>query len=132
MSSSVVKQKPPYLPFSVEEIACVRTLDDWTNCKAKVVGRLTEFDLATGLGRLAAVGEGIKATVLVNLKGAVEEGTDVGVGQILQLLGRLEIHRVGLVLMVHILKKVPGLDTEAYYRAVCRVQSFLPVNIQRS
>ena len=93
---------------------------------------MTEFDLATGLGRLAAVGEGIKATVLVNLKGAVEEGTDVGVGQILQLLGRLEIHRAGLVLMVHILKKVPGLDTEAYYRAVCRVQSFLPVNIQRS
>ena len=133
MSSRAVKQKPPYLPFSVEEIACVKSLADWTNCKAKVVGRLTEFDLPTGLGRLAAAGEGIKATILVNLKGAVEEGADVGVGQILQVLGRLEIHRPGQpVLMVHIVKRVPGLDTEAYYRAVCRVQSFLPVNIQRS
>ena len=131
MSSRAVKQKPPYLPFSVEEIACVKSLADWTNCKAKVVGRLTEFDLPTGLGRLAAAGEGIKATVLVNLKGAVEEGSDVGLGQILQVLGRLEIQRRQPVLMVHILKRLPGLDTEAYYRAVCRVQSFLPVNIQR-
>ena len=132
MSSRAVKQKPPYLPFSLEEIACVRTLADWSNCKAKVVGRLTQFDLATGLGRLAAAGEGIKATILVNLKGAVEEGSDVGLGQVLQVLGRLEIQRRQPVLMVHILKRVPGLDTEAYYRAVCRVQSFLPVNIQRS
>ena len=132
MSSRAVKQKPPYLPFSLEEIACVRTLDDWTNCKVKVVGRFTEFDPGTGLGKLAAAGEGIKATILVNLKGAVEEGSDVGLGQILQVLGRLEIQRRQPVLMVHILKRVPGLDTEAYYRAVCRVQSFLPVNIQRS
>ena len=29
-------------------------------------------------------------------------------------------------------KTVTGLNTEAYYRAVCRVQSFLPVNIKRS
>ena len=133
MSSRAVKQKPPYLPFSVEEIACVRSLADWTNCKAKVVGRLTELDLATGLGRLAAVGEGIKATILVNLKGAVEEGrSDVGAGHLLQVLGRLEIYRGQPVLMVHIVKTVTGLNTEAYYRAVCRVQSFLPVNIQRS
>ena len=135
MSSRAVKQKPPYLPFSLEEIACVRTLDDWTNCKVKVVGRFTEFDPATELGKLAAVGEGIKATILVSLKGALEEGeegADVGVGQLLQVLGRLEIHRRQPVLMVHIVKRVPGLQPEAYYRAVCRVQSFLPVNIKRS
>ena len=132
MSSRAVKQKPPYLPFSLEEIACVRTLEDWTNCKVKVVGRFTEYDPATGLGKLAAVGEGIKATIVVSLKGAVEEGTDVGVGQLLQVLGRLEIHRRQPVLMVYIVKRVPGLQPEAYYRAVCRVQSFLPVNIRRS
>ena len=132
MSSRAVKQKPPYLPFSVEEIACVRTLDDWTNCKVKVVGRFTEFDPGTGLGKLAAVGEGIKARIVVSLKGAVEEGADVGAGQLLQVLGQLEIHRRQPVLMVHILKRVNGLDTEAYYRAVCRVQSYLPVNIRRS
>ena len=133
MSSRAVKQKPPYLPFSVEEIACVRSLADWTNCKAKVVGRLTEFDLATGLGRLAGAGEGIKATILVNLKGAVEEGrSDVGAGHLLQVLGQLEIYRGQPVLMVHIVKIVTGLNTEAYYRAVCRIQSFLPVNIKRS
>ena len=133
MSSRAVKQKPPYLPFSVEEIACVTTLDDWTNCKVKVVGRLTELDPATGLGKLAAVGEGIKATIVVSLKEAVEEGSDVGgAGQLLQVLGRLEIRRRQAVLMVHIVKRVSGLDTEAYYRAVCRIQSFLPINIRRS
>lgn len=91
------------------------------------------MDPATGLGKLAAVGEGIKATIVVSLKEAVEEGSDVGgAGQLLQVLGRLEIRRRQAVLMVHIVKRVTGLDTEAYYRAVCRIQSFLPINIRRS
>ena len=75
-SSGALKQKAPYLPFSVEEIACVKTLDDWTNCKAKVVGRL-EFDPGTGVGQLTAAGEGIKATIVVSLRGVVEvEGVE--------------------------------------------------------
>ena len=132
MSSGAVKRNAPYLPFSVEEIACVKTLDDWSNCKAKVVGRLVEFDLATGRGKLAAVGEGIKATIRVSLRGAVEVGSDVGRGEVLQLLGQLEMWRSEPVLAVHIVRRLPGLDCEAYYRAVCRVQSHLPVNIKRS
>ena len=115
----------------MEEIACVKTLDDWTNCKAKVVGRL-EFDPGTGVGQLTAAGEGIKATIVVSLRGVVEVGSDVGRGELVQLLGQLEIWRSGPVLVVHILRRVPGLDCEAYYRAVCRVQSYLPVNIRRS
>ena len=130
-SSGALKQKAPYLPFSLEEIACVKTLEDWTNKKAKVVGRLVEVDLATGQGRLVGVGEGIKARILVSLKGVLKVGSDVGRGEVVQLLGELEVWRSEPVLMVHILRRVPSLDCEAYYRAVCRVQSYLPVNVAR-
>ena len=121
----------PYLPFTLEEVACIQSLDHWTNCKARVVGRLQAIDLATSRGRLASVGEGVLAVVRICFRAVPDKLEAVGRGQIVQLLGQLEMFRGDPILRVHIVRLMPGLDTEAYYRVVCRVQSFLPCNIQR-
>ena len=121
----------PYLPFTLEEVACIQSLDHWTNCKARVVGRLQAIDLATSRGRLASVGEGVLAVVRICFRAVPDKLEAVGRGQIVQLLGQLEMFRGDPILRVHIVRPMTGLDTEAYYRAVCRVQSFLPCNIQR-
>ena len=121
----------PYLPFSLEEVASITTLDHWSNCKARVLGRLLGWDQATGRGRLGAVGEGVQAVVRVCFK-ALEDSetlTILQAGQVVQVLGELEMYRGDPIVRVHILRERRGLDCEAYYRAVCRVQGHLPVNV---
>ena len=44
---------------------------------------------------------------------------------------QLEMFRGDPILRVHIVRPMQGLDTEAYFRAVCRIQSQLPCNINR-
>ena len=128
MSSQV---KPPYLPFTLEEVACIQTLDNWSNCKARVVGRVQGVDLGTSRGRLCSVGEGVQAVVRVCFKNIPDQVAGLGRGQIVQCLGELEMFRGDPLLRVHIVRHRSGLDTEAYYRSVVRLQSHLPCNIRR-
>lgn len=123
----------PYLPFSVEEVASITTLDHWSNCKARVLGRLLGWDQGTHRGRLGAVGEGVQAVIRVCFK-ALQESESLNslqVGQVIQVLGELEMYRGDPIVRVHILRDKRGVDSEAYYRALCRVQGHLPVNIER-
>jgi len=123
----------PYLPFSVEEVASITTLDHWSNCKARVLGRLLGWDQGTQRGRLGAVGEGVQAVIRVCFK-ALQESESLNslqVGQVIQVLGELEMYRGDPIVRVHILRDKRGVDSEAYYRALCRVQGHLPVNIER-
>jgi len=121
----------PYLPFSVEEVASISRLDHWSNCKCRVVGRLIGLDQGTSRGRLGAVGEGVQATIRVCFKALQdsENLTSLQVGQLVQVLGELEMYKGDPIVRVHIVREKRGLDCEAYYRAVCRVQGHLPVNV---
>ena len=121
----------PYLPFTLEEVACIRSLDNWSNCKARVVGRVTGLDPATCRGRLTSAGEGITAVIRICLKAIPDKVLDTERGDLVQCLGQLEMFRGDPILRVHILRSMTGLDTEAYYRAVCRIQPELPCNIIR-
>ena len=124
----------PYLPFSVEEVASITSLDHWSNCKARVLGRLLGWDQGTHRGRLGAVGEGIQAVIRICFK-ALQDSDVLNClesGQIIQVLGELEMYRGDPIVRVHILREKRGVDAEAYYRALCRVQSHLPVNVDRS
>ena len=107
----------PYLPFTLEEVACIQSLDHWTNCKAKVVGRLQGVDLATSRGRLSSVGEGVQAVIRVCFKSIPDKIETVSRGSIVQLCGQLEMFRGDPILRVHIVRPMTGLDTEAHYRA---------------
>lgn len=123
----------PYLPFSVEEVASITTVDHWSNCKARVLGRLLGWDQGTHRGRLGAVGEGVQAVIRVCFR-ALQESECVDslqVGQVIQVLGELEMYRGDPIVRVHIVRDKRGVDSEAYYRALCRVQGHLPVNVKR-
>jgi len=124
----------PYLPFSVEEVASITTLDHWSNCKARVLGKLLGWDQGTHRGRLSAVGEGVKAVIRICFK-ALEESDSLNkleVGQVIQVLGELEMYKGDPIVRIHIVRDKRGVDSEAYYRALCRVQGHLPVNVERS
>ena len=121
----------PYLPFSLEEVACIRSLETWSNCKARVVGRITGLDLGTCRGRLSSAGEGVTAVIRVCFKAIPDKVSDIERGALVQCLGQLEMFRGDPILKVHILRSMTGLDTEAYYRAVCRIQPELPCNVSR-
>ena len=123
----------PYLPFSVEEVASIITLDHWSNCKARVLGRLLGWDQGTQRGRLGAVGEGVQAVIRVCFKGLQESDSlnSLQVGQVIQVLGELEMYKGDPIVRIHILRDKRGVDSEAYYRALCRVQGHLPVNVER-
>ena len=121
----------PYLPFTVEEVACIQSLDQWANCRARVVGRVLAIDLGTSRGRLASVGEGVAAIIRICFRAVPDQAGQLGRGAVVQLLGQLDMFRGDPILRVHIVRPMPGLDTEAYYRAVCRIQSHLPCNIRR-
>ena len=124
----------PYLPFSVEEVASITCLDHWSNCKARVLGRLLGWDQGTHRGRLGAVGEGIQAVIRICFK-ALQDSEALNclqTGQVIQVLGELEMYRGDPIVRVHIVRDKRGVDTEAYYRALCRIQSHLPVNVDRN
>jgi len=96
---------------------------------------LTKFDPGTCRGIVAGEGEGVKASVKVSF--VVVCGNElnlslVRVGSLLQILGEVEIFKHQPIIVAHILQDMLGLDAEAYYRAVDRVQPFLPVNVQTS
>jgi hypothetical protein len=126
-------QLAPYLPFSVEEVASITTLDHWSNCKARVLGRLLGWDQGTQRGRLGAVGEGLQAVIRVCFKALQESDSlnSLQVGQVIQVLGELEMYKGDPIVRIHILRDKKGVDSEAYYRALCRVQGHLPVNVER-
>ena len=122
----------PYLPLTLEEVACIRSLDSWSNTKARVVGRVTGLDPGTCRGRLTSAGEGITAVIRICLRAIPDKVQDTQRGELVQCLGQLEMFRGDPILRVHILRSMTGLDTEAYYRAVCRIQPELPCNIVRN
>jgi hypothetical protein len=63
---------------------------------------------------------------------AVLDGAgDLSPGATVQLLGELQLWRGQPILKVHILRRLPGLDCAAHYRAICRLQSHLPCNVRR-
>jgi len=124
----------PYLPFSIEEVASITSLGHWSNCKARVLGRLLGWDQGTHRGRLSAVGEGIQAVIRICFR-ALQDSEILSfleTGQVIQVLGELEMYRGDPIIRVHIVRNRRGVDTEAYYRAVCRIQGHLPVNVKRS
>jgi len=123
----------PYLPFSVEEVASVTGLDHWSNCKARVLGKLQGWDSNTLRGRLAAVGEGVNALIRVCFKALQESDSlnNLYVGQIVQIFGEIEMYRGDPIVRVHIIRDKRGIDCEAYYKSLCRIQGHLPLNVQR-
>ena len=83
----------PYLPFTLEEVACIKSLNNWTNCKARVVGRAQGVDPGTGRGRLGSVGEGVLSIIRICLRAIPDKIEAVSRGQIVLLLGQLEMFR---------------------------------------
>ena len=83
----------PYLPFTLEEVACIKSLNNWTNCKARVVGRAQGVDPGTGRGRLGSVGEGVLSIIRICLRAIPDKIEAVSRGQIVMLLGQLEMFR---------------------------------------
>jgi len=123
----------PYLPFSVEEVASVTGLDHWSNCKARVLGKLQGWDSNTLRGRLAAVGEGVNALIRVCFKALQESDSlnNLYVGQIVQIFGEIEMYRGDPIIRVHIIRDKRGIDCEAYFKSLCRIQGHLPLNVKR-
>jgi len=88
------------------------------------VGRAQGVDPGTGRGRLGSVGEGVLSIIRICLRAIPDKIEAVSRGQIVLLLGQLEMFRGDPILRVHIVRSMQGLDTEAYYRAICRLADF--------
>jgi len=129
----------PYLPMSLEEVASVRCLDNWTNVKVRFIGRVTHFENSSCVGKLAAIGEGTEAWVRVSFTAVLDSikkyDSQVGKlthpGSVIQVLGTIEVHNNIPFVRAHIVRDYLGIDAEAYYRAVDRIQPYLPRNIKR-
>jgi len=123
----------PYLQFSVEEASSITCLTHWSNLKARLVGRLSHFDPLTGAGRLEAVGEGTVASIALSFALVIDSVIDwLTEGVLVQVFGELQLsHQSKPLVSVHLASGCRGLDCAAYYRAVCRIQSYLPCNVRR-
>ena len=122
----------PYLQFSVEEASSITCLSHWSNLKARLVGRLVHFDPLTGAGLLEAVGEGTAASIALSFALVLDAVIDwLSEGVLVKVLGELQLSQGKPVVNVHLVSDCRGLDCAAYYRAVCRIQSFLPCNVRR-
>ena len=123
----------PYLQFSVEEASSITCLTHWSNLKARLVGRLSHFDPLTGAGRLEAVGEGTVASIALSLALVIDSVIDwLTEGILVEVFGELQLSQQSKPLVsVHLASSCRGLDCAAYYRAVCRIQSYLPCNVRR-
>ena len=122
----------PYLQFSVEEASSITCLTHWSNLKARLVGRLLQFDPLTGSGRLEAVGEGTVTSIGLSFALVLDAVIDwLTEGILVQVFGELQVLKGKPLVRVHLASLCRGLDTAAYYRAVCRIQSFLPCNVRR-
>lgn len=126
----------PYLPLSVEEVSSVTQLDSWTNTKVRLVGRVTQLDINTGVGRLVAVGEDSEEMVRVSFTSLIDGDRDdkivklIQPGSVIQVLGNLEVHRKVVIVKCHIVRDFIGIDAEAYCRSVARIQPYLPRNVR--
>ena len=123
----------PYLQFSVEEASSITCLTHWSNLRARLVGRLSHFDPLTGAGRLEAVGEGTVASIALSFALVIDSVIDwLTEGVLVQVFGELQLSQQSKPLVsVHLASGCRGLDCAAYYRAVCRIQSYLPCNVRR-
>ena len=123
----------PYLQFSVEEASSITCLTHWSNLRARLVGRLSHFDPLTGAGRLEAVGEGTVASIALSFSLVIDSVIDwLTEGVLVQVFGELQLSQQSKPLVsVHLASGCRGLDCAAYYRAVCRIQSYLPCNVRR-
>ena len=123
----------PYLQFSVEEASSITCLTHWSNLKARLVGRLSHFDPLTGAGRLEAVGEGTVASIALSFALVIDSVIDwLTEGILVEVFGELQLSQQSKPLVsVHLASSCRGLDCAAYYRAVCRIQSYLPCNVRR-
>ena len=123
----------PYLQFSVEEASSITCLTHWSNLRARLVGRLSHFDPLTGAGRLEAVGEGTVASIALSFALVIDSVIDwLTEGILVQFFGELQLSQQSKPLVsVHLASGCRGLDCAAYYRAVCRIQSYLPCNVRR-
>ena len=123
----------PYLQFSVEEASSITCLTHWSNLRARLVGRLSSFDPLTGAGRLEAVGEGTVASIALSFALVIDSVIDwLTEGILVEVFGELQLSQQSKPLVsVHLASSCRGLDCAAYYRAVCRIQSYLPCNVRR-
>ena len=122
----------PYLQFSVEEASSITCLTHWSNLKARLVGRLSQFDPLTGAGRLEALGEGTVTSIALSFALVLDAVIDwLTEGILVQVFGELQVLKGKPLVCVHLASGCRGLDASAYYRAVCRIQSFLPCNVRR-
>ena len=123
----------PYLQFSVEEASSITCLTHWSNLRARLVGRLSHFDPLTGAGRLEAVGEGTVASIALSFALVIDSVIDwLTEGILVEVFGELQLSQQSKPLVsVHLASSCRGLDCAAYYRAVCRIQSYLPCNVRR-
>jgi len=130
------RMNDPYLPFSIEEISQVTSVEHWSNRRVRVVGRLTAYDPGTSRGRLAGEGEGISSSVRVSFFFLLEGNPNhpkanlLTTGSLIQVLGEVDLFKNEPMVSAHIIKDMLGLDTSAYHRALDRIQSFLPLNIK--
>ena len=123
----------PYLQFSVEEASSITCLTHWSNLKARLVGRLLQFDPLTGSGRLEAVGEGTVTSIGLSFALVLDAVIDwLTEGILVEVFGELQLSQQSKPLVsVHLASGCRGLDCAAYYRAICRIQSYLPCNVRR-
>ena len=122
----------PYLQFSVEEASSITCLTHWSNLKARLVGRLSQFDPLTGAGRLEALGEGTVTSIALSFALVLDAVIDwLTEGILVQVFGELQVLKGKPLVCVHLASGCRGLDASAYYHAVCRIQSFLPCNVRR-
>ena len=123
----------PYLQFSVEEASSITCLTHWSNLRARLVGRLSQFDPLTGAGRLEAVGEGTVASIALSFALVIDSVIDwLTEGILVQVFGELQLSKSKPLVSVHLASSCRGLDCAAYYRAVCRIQSYFFPNLWRA
>jgi len=100
-----------------------------------VVGRITTLDLATCVAVISSEGEEILSDIKVSFssffQGEPSSQTRlIKDGSLIQILGEVDLLKEGEpIIHAHIVKDMLGLDTTAYYRAVDRIQPYLPINI---
>jgi len=90
------------------------------------------FDPLTGAGRLEAVGEGTVASIALSFALVLDSVIDwLTEGILVQVFGELQLSQSKPLVSVHLASGCRGLDCAAYYRAICRIQSYLPCNVRR-
>ena len=120
----------PYIPFQISEIAALKSVENWTNSRARIFGKVgqsiyTPPESELELRYLHSIGEEITSHVVVNFSLISETfNSNFQEGSILQILGDLQpfestIGEIKYLFIVtsHIIRDFARVDPALYHQA---------------